>query len=411
MRILWITTVWPEFRSSAAGVRIWNLAKVLREMGHELVFGSPSRDGEWRKELESHGYQTLSCVPNDSEWDVELSRLSPQCVIFDRFVMEEMFGWRVSEVLPQAYQILDTQDLHSLRRIRERALGLGASAWEIETPSSSLWKLGEEDLLRELASIYRVDWTWVVSDFECDLLKRRFQVSAERVSVVRIPIQMQDFPHRERSDFVWIGNFRHAPNWDAVLWLKREVWPAIRANAPEARLELFGAYPPKEAMKLHSEAEGFLMRGPAEDQYRELSRFRASLAPLRFGAGIKGKILDSWAVGTPVIATPIAAEGMTEGAAFGGWISRTPQEIARSCAKALRDPKDWEHRVKLASERMKELYSFSAVRTQLESQWERVSGVRTENWIGRILRREEFQSKKYFSKWIEAKESRRKEGG
>lgn len=411
MRILWITTVWPEFRSSAAGVRIWNLARILRDQGHELVFGSPSRAGEWKDELEREGFRTQYCPPNSPAFDEELEKLKPLCVVFDRFVMEEMFGWRVSAVLPDAYQILDTQDLHFLRRIRERAKQEGATLDDLEAFDPGLWKYGEEDLLRELASIYRVDWTWVVSDFERDLLDLRFGVGSDRVSVVRIPIEAPPPASVPRRDFVWIGNFRHPPNWDAVLWMKSEVWPAIRALLPQARLEIFGAYPPREAMEMHSPTEGFLVRGPAENQYAELSRFRASLAPLRFGAGIKGKILDSWAVGTPVIATAIAAEGMTEGAPFGGWIATTPVEIARACAQAVQDDAGWERHAREGRARLEELYTMNAVRTRLEAEWGRVCGNRPENWIGRILRREDLQSRKYFSKWIELKEMQRKEGG
>ena len=411
MRILWITTVWPEFRSSAAGVRIWNIARILRGMGHEVVFGSSSRDGEWKEKLEKEGYRTLHCAPNSPDFDTALRALQPQCVIFDRFILEEMFGWRVSEVVPEAFQILDTQDLHSLRRIRERAKDEGATQDDLESFDPGLWKYGEEDLLRELASIYRVDWTWVVSDFERDLLDLRFGLGADRVSVVRIPIETRVAESAERRDFVWIGNFRHPPNWDAVLYLKNEVWPAIRALLPEACLEVFGAYPPRQAMEMHAPREGFLVRGPADDQYAELSRFRASLAPLRYGAGIKGKILDSWAVGTPVIATPIAAEGMTDGAPFGGWIASTPREIARACARAVSDDAEWVRQASAGRARIAELYSMEAVQTELERLWSRVEQGRPDNWIGRILRREDLQSRKYFSKWIELKESQHRERG
>jgi glycosyltransferase involved in cell wall biosynthesis len=411
MRVLWITTVWPEFRSSAAGVRIWNVARILRAMGHEVVFGSSSREGEWKKKLEKEGYRTLHCAPNSPEFDVALKALEPQCVIFDRFMIEEMFGWRVSEILPDAFQILDTIDLHALRRIRERALQEGASLDDLESFDPGLWKYGEDDLLRELASIYRVDWTWVVSDFERDLLDLRFGIGADRVSVVRIPIEARVSESGVRKNFAWIGNFRHPPNWDAVVFLKKEVWPAVRTLVPDACVEVFGAYPPRAAMEMHAPNEGFLVRGPAGDQYAELSRFRASLAPLRYGAGIKGKILDSWAVGTPVVATSIAAEGMTEGAPFGGWIASTPQEIARACARAVSDDVEWERQVSAGRARIAELYTMEAVRAQLEGQWARVEKGRPENWIGRILRREDLQSRKYFSKWIELKESRRLEGG
>src|SRR6185437_9590273 len=120
----------------------------------------------------------------------------------------------------------------------------------------------------------------------------------------------RDLGFSGRNGFCSIGNFRHPPNFDALVWLKSELWPAIRRELPGAVMSCYGAYPTPQAKVLESPADGFWIRGPVDDAVAMLSRHRVALAPLRFGAGIKGKILDSWQAGLPVVTTPIGAEGM-----------------------------------------------------------------------------------------------------
>jgi hypothetical protein len=115
-----------------------------------------------------------------------------------------------------------------------------------------------------------------------------------------------------RQHFATIGNFRHDPNVDS-LWVlaHRSVWSAIRRTLPGAELHVYGAYMGREHMPLHRPDDGVLLKGKAKDAVSSLGKYRALLAPLRFGAGIKGKIADAWMAGTPVITSTIGAEGMT----------------------------------------------------------------------------------------------------
>jgi glycosyltransferase involved in cell wall biosynthesis len=103
--------------------------------------------------------------------------------------------------------------------------------------------------------------------------------------------------------FVTIGNFMHKPNVDSILWLKETLWPQIRAQLPSAELHVWGAYAQDRHRHLTNKKQGFFVKGHADDCFDTLSRYRVLLAPLRFGAGIKGKVADSWAVGTPVVTT------------------------------------------------------------------------------------------------------------
>ncbi|EFN50431.1 hypothetical protein CHLNCDRAFT_144035 [Chlorella variabilis] len=115
-----------------------------------------------------------------------------------------------------------------------------------------------------------------------------------------------------------IGNWRHPPNLDSARWACSEIWPALRAALPsehrDAQLHMYGSYAAGAAQQLHRPKEGVHMKGFAPSLDIML-RYRVLLAPLRYGAGLKGKVVDSWWHGLPVATTPIGAEGMTGAAA------------------------------------------------------------------------------------------------
>jgi len=97
-------------------------------------------------------------------------------------------------------------------------------------------------------------------------------------------IKMPSF--EERRHFVSIGNFLHEPNWDAVQHLKKDIWPLIRKQLPEAELHIYGAYPSQKVFELHNEKEGFIIKGRAQDANQVIGNARLLLAPIRFGAGL-----------------------------------------------------------------------------------------------------------------------------
>ncbi|WP_246540375.1 glycosyltransferase family 4 protein [sulfur-oxidizing endosymbiont of Gigantopelta aegis] len=146
-----------------------------------------------------------------------------------------------------------------------------------------------------------------------------------------------------------IGNFLHPPNWDAVLWCYQSIWPLIRKQLPQAELHVYGAYPSEKVWQLHQPEKGFFIKGRADDALVTLGQYRVNLAPLRFGAGIKGKIADGWLSGTPCISTAIGQEGMAlnesknnEPSSWGGLIAETPEEIAQSAIQLYQDKTLWQ---------------------------------------------------------------------
>ncbi len=399
--------VWPEPGSSAAGFRTWNLIHALQQGGWEVVFSSPSRENEHAAELRKAGIRAETHEANDSGFDRFIGGLKPGLVLFDRFVIEEQFGWRVRDHSPDSIRVLDTQDLHFLRRARKRAVDEGVP---LEKVYRADFPLRTEDALREVAAIYRCDLTLLVSGYEKELLESRLDVPSSLLMKLGFAYPNQErevADFGERGGFVMIGNFRHPPNWDGVLWFRREIWPGIRSRLPGAQVRIYGAYPSREAIELRDTASGFLVEGWAQDQYQVLSNHRVNLAPLRFGAGIKGKISDGWAVGTPAVTTPIGYEGMHDSGDWGGEVARTPQEFVEKAVMLHESSERWSAASVAGRRLLRELFDAERFAVELNSKVDELgrelASRRELNFVGAMLWHHMHKSTTYFSRWIELK--------
>lgn len=399
---LFFVYVWPEPVSSAAGVRTRELMRALQVAGWKVAAVSPSGSSRFSEELNTLGVETVTCDPNATEaTEASLAALpAPALVVFDRFVMEEQFGWRARELWPEALSLVDTQDLHSLRRAREKLAKENAS-WE-QLLSPSLEQMGE-DLLRELASLYRSDAALVVSSFERELLLG-LGFPEKALLHLALPAAIDDrvASFAERSGFCFLGNFRHPPNLDSVRWIVSDLWPLIREKLPSAVLHLYGSYPPSE-ISAHKGKHGIFAHGPVSDHRAALRKHRALLAPLRFGAGIKGKVLESWGTGTPVIGSPLTFEGM--GAE--GVMARTVPEFAQVSAALHEDEELWTEQSALGLRAVRELYDREKLAMRflefVHGKTRTLRADRAANLTGAMLRHHQQNASKYFSKWIEAK--------
>jgi glycosyltransferase involved in cell wall biosynthesis len=407
LKVLIIGYVWPETNASAAGLRDWALMQHFRQAGWEVTYASPAKENDFSKALRDLGLKTFSCQANDPKFDEFLADLSPDVVVFDRFVTEEQFGWRVEEITPSALRIVDTQDLHFLRRAREAALRKQGYPLPAAT-LSFLRDYADEDFLREISSILRSDQTLVISNFERDLLislgVAKEQITLLRFSYPKYPPDLPDFD--ERKDFVSIGNFRHPPNADAVLWMKSQIWPLLREKTEgKAELHIYGAYPLKEMMALDDKNSGFRVLGSTPDQYETLRQYRVLLAPLRFGAGIKGKISDSWWSGTAVAATSIGVEGMSETEKL--HFEDTPEGLTSFAQQLWSDEALWDQQREKGFQVLDKEYSHEKNQDfligRITSLKNRLNERRKDHWQGAMLRFNFNRSTKYMSKWIEAK--------
>ncbi len=426
--VLFVGPVFPEPTSSAAGVRTVSLLDDFLSRGDRILFASASDQNAFAGALNAKGIETVKIGPNDPEFDRIVREFAPDIAVFDRFMLEEQFGWRVAEAAPNCLRILDTIDLHFLRRVRGEWLktalpseGASISETEFVRIGTSLEGIETEDCLREIASIYRSDLTLILSRFEARLLRDRFRIDEALIQFLGFSYPAPDpsawLPARLRRHFVSIGNFRHLPNRDSTFWLARVLWPRIRADLAArgetgVELHLYGAYPPKEIMALDSPKTGLRVFGPAEESITTLRNYRACLAPIRFGAGIKGKIADAWAAGIPVVTTPIGAEGMeaSGGAPFAGVVAKSEAEFVNESAALYQDELRADGLRDLGGGALTAVYSATSNRREFLARIDSLISTpsalethRQKNLVGRVLRNESHGRTKYLSKWIEEK--------
>ncbi len=406
-RVLIIGFVWPEPNSSAAGGRMVQLIRIFKQQGYEVTFTSSASDSDYMINLNTLGVSIKSISLNCSSFDVFVKELNPSIVLFDRFMMEEQFGWRVVENCPDALRVLDTEDLHCLRLARQKA-------FKENRPFTTDDLLVEDVAKREIASILRCDISLMIAEYEMELLQSVFKINSSLLYYLPLlldPITVstiQNLPSfEERKNFVFIGNFLHEPNWNAVQYLKETIWPLIKKQMPEAVLQIYGAYPSQKVLQLHQPKEDFYIMGRADNAQVVVRSARVVLAPLRFGAGIKGKLVEAMQCGTPSVTTAIGAESMCGNLPWNGFIGDNSQVFADKAVELYQEKTVWlkaqENGFEIIEKRyLKSVFADGFIQHILNLQTH-IKKHRLHNFIGTLLQHHTLTSTKYMSRWIEEK--------
>src|SRR5690606_37759919 len=404
-KVLFIGLVWPEPTSSAAGKRILQLVEFLLDKGFEVIFSSVASKSEASFDISSLRETKQSQIElNSPSFNEFIRKINPDFVVYDRFVSEEQFGWRVSQECPNAVQILDTEDLHFLRAARERAF---KKKEEIN--------LYNETTIREIASILRCDLSLMISEFEMNLLLNEFHIAAELLYYLPfIENQTQDIRYKtidfsQRKDFVFIGNFLHEPNWQTVLHLKKNIWPKIKVKLPKAKLHIYGAYPSQKVWNLHNEKDGFLVHGKAENAQKVISETRILLAPIPFGAGQKGKFIDAMQAGTPIATNSIGSESMFA-EIIPGISEDDENQFIEKTIELYQNENLWQNAQNNGFEILKNKFDNNLFEEKFLQKIKdlelNLNEFRKRNFIGQILKHNSANALKYMSLWIEKKNSK-----
>ncbi|MBL4905380.1 MAG: glycosyltransferase family 4 protein [Flavobacteriaceae bacterium] len=405
--VLIIGTVWVEPNSSAAGARMLQLIELFLKNKYKITFASTAHKGEKAIDLKEVGVEEIAIELNAVSFDVFIQQLKPSIVIFDRFMIEEQFGWRVAEHSPKSLRILDTEDLHCLRKTRHEALKKGKEFSVDELLQSDIAK-------REIATIFRCDLSLIISSFEMDLLETTFKI--DTAILCHLPFLLSKIDAKtqkgwksfeDRKHFTIIGNFMHAPNVDAVLLLKKTIWKHIRKALPKAELHIYGAYPTQQILELHNPKEGFLIKGYTTNPEEIVQNSRVVLAPLQFGAGIKGKLTEAMICGAPSVTTSIGAEGMHNDLPWNGNITDDFNEFAEKAIALYSDQQGWEQAQQNGIQIINSLYDKDLLGPpfidEIKQLQQQLKNHRITNFLGSLLQHQTLQSTKYMSKWIEAK--------
>jgi len=402
-KLLIIGMVWPEPTSSAAGTRMIQLIDLFLTQGYEITFASAASKSEFSYDFAGKNVKEQPIKLNDESFNSFLKNLHPNIILFDRFMIEEQYGWRVQQECPDALRILDTEDLHFLRQARQ----LGAKKEERVNLYSDVAK-------REIASILRCDISLIISEMEMNLLLEKFKIEPSLLHY--LPFLEDEITQAqvnkwlsfdEREGFAFIGNFLHEPNWNTVQILKTKIWPVLRKKIPGASMNIYGAYPTQKVLDLNKKTEKFLIKGRALDAQQTIAKHRILLAPIQFGAGVKGKFIDAMQVGTPTVTTTVGAEAMSGDLAWNGIIEDDADKFISAAVTLYQDQTLWhtaqQNGIRIINERYAKTAFADGFITTIDALLLNLKTQRENNFFGQILSHHSLQSTKYMSLWIEEK--------
>ena len=328
----------PKWDEDSGSLRMTSLLEILVKDGYDVTFLAHNRMDapRHRRLLQDLGIEVL--WGDVDPWAV-LGRYADRlsAVVLSRAHLAWDYLPMVRRTAPNARLIYDTVDLHHVREERRAKLENNRAVLAVSAAIREL----------ELSLIRSVDVTLVVSESEQDYLREITPDADVRVvSNVHRP-RFPVTPREVRHGLLFVGGFRHPPNVDAVQWFVAEVFPLVRAQLPDVVIRIVGSSMPPEITELGS-IDGIEILGWVSDLAPILDQSRVSVAPLRYGAGVKGKVVEAMVNGLPVVTTPAGAEGIADPADGALLIADDPESFAASVVRLYTDAALWEDTVSTA---------------------------------------------------------------
>ncbi len=351
-RILVVDEEVPRPDRDSASLRQANLLRMLVAEGAHVAFlpTGLAHSGAATAALQRLGVET---------WHAPFARSAPawlkanaarfDVIVLTRHHVAASFAALLRRYAPHARLVFDTIDLHYVRERRGAALAGDAAGV----------RAAEVTRQRELAAMHACDVTLVVSSEEQAMLRE--DAPGVRVELLSNLHQVAGpgAGFDQRRDLVFVGGFRHPPNVDAMLWFGREVFPLVRARLPGVRLHCIGAEPTAEIRALDREG-GIVVHGHVPHLAPYMDQVRLAVAPLRFGAGVKGKINLSMAHGQPVVATSCAVEGMHLRDGVDVAVADAPEGFAAAVIALYQDRERWEAQARAGLDNVRRHFSLEA---------------------------------------------------
>jgi glycosyltransferase involved in cell wall biosynthesis len=355
--ILVIDHYTPSPDRDSGSLRMFQILKILRQLGHYVTFipDNLAKVMPYTGELQKRGIEVVYHPYVKKLSDYLISHgYSFDAVVLSRcdFARKHIADVRLHA--PQSRIIFDTVDLHFVREDSEARL----------TGDPEARRKAQEKQRLEHELIERADETWVVSSREQQLLQRKQPNKSIQVVSNIVDIPGSNRPFALRRDWLFIGGFQHRPNIDAVLFFVKEIYPLVSKHLRDAKFYIIGDKPPPEVAALA--AEGIVVAGLQRDVRPFFDSVKLSVAPLRFGAGVKGKINQSMAFGVPVVATSMAIEGMELKDREHILVADEPEEFARVLIELYESEELWNRISENGVRKTRALYSTDAARKKLE---------------------------------------------
>ena len=324
----------PTPDRDAGSVIALNMMLILRQMGFQLTFMPTSNFSfapGYTQQLQRAGIEVLyGPYCRSVKQHLKQSGSRYNLVLMFRPATVNHFLEDVRRLCPQAKVLFHTQDLHFLRLTREASL----------FKDQGMQNAADEMKQKEYSAICKVDATIVVSTAELELLQPELPGEKIYALPLILDIRGSNKSFNDRRDLVFVGGFQHSPNTDAVLYFAIEVMPILRQRLPGVRLIAVGSNPPPEIIALA--CSDVVIAGFVENLNPLLDQMRVAVAPLRFGAGMKGKIGTAMAVGLPTVATSLAAEGMALTAGENILVADGAAALAEAVVQLYQDENLWD---------------------------------------------------------------------
>jgi GT2 family glycosyltransferase/glycosyltransferase involved in cell wall biosynthesis len=356
-RVLVIDAYTPEPDQDSGSLRLRYLMDCFRDLGYGVTFMPDNRAhaGRYTMDLQAAGVEVLY-----DPWIESLQRMFAErgdefdFVMISRHYVASRYLSLLKRHCPQARFIFDTVDLHYLREERLAKL----------EQSPALERTAAQTRRSELAVIEAADATLVVSPVEQSVLREA--APEARVHVISNVHEVVGCrrPYAERKDIFFVGGYQHPPNIDAAEWFVGSIWPLIREELPDIQFHLIGSKAPEQVRALHG--NGVHFHGFVENLEPWLDGCRLAVAPLRYGAGIKGKVNISMSRGQPVVATPMAVEGMFAKAGRDVLIAETAADFAAAVVRLYRDEALWNQISAHGLENVRQYFSVETARLGLQ---------------------------------------------
>ncbi len=360
---LFITHTHPLPDLDGASLRALRLLQMLRELGYAVTCLSAgrafhsaydARADEARTLLASHGIEAAGPMP-------PLDYLAAHGAGLDLIVLAVVpgsapgladFVAQMRRAASNATVIFDTIELTFVSMLRAARL----------RRSEQLARQARSVQSSQLAAAAAVDLTLVVTEEEASLLAQL--CPAARIGVISNihAVHPDPPPIMERRDLIFVGNYVHMPNRDAAQHFAADVWPQIRPHLPDAVVRFVGLPVPEVAALA---APDVIVMGHIPDLAPLYAASRVAIAPLRFGAGIKGKVLEAMGYGLPVVMTPVAAEGTHAIHDEHALIAGTPSAFAAAVVALYQDTARWQQLSRAGQRLVEEHFSYAAVKARL----------------------------------------------
>jgi glycosyltransferase involved in cell wall biosynthesis len=357
-RILVIDAYTPEPDQDSGSLRLRYLLACFDNLGYGVTFFADNRGyaGSYTLDLQQAGVEVIY-----NPWLESLHHFFGErgsefdFVMISRHYVAANYISLLKRYCPKAKFILDTVDLHYLREERLA---------ELEN-SPSLRRVAAQTRRSELAVIAAADATLVVSPVEKTVLQQAAPNAKVHVISNVHEVFASQRPWSERKDIFFVGGYQHPPNVDAAIWFVSSIWPLVREQLPEIQFHLVGSKANEQVRSLNG--NGVRFHGFVRELEPWLNGCRLAIAPLRYGAGVKGKVNMSMSRGQPVVATPAAVEGLFSKPGEDILVADSAQKFADEIVRLYQDEKLWNQISTAGLENVRKYFSVETAQLNLQS--------------------------------------------